>query len=945
MTVLGAAPVISKVDQEIYDALAKAPSEMTKSPKKEEKSFFEEAKDWTTEAVFGESRMERIRANLPEGSIKGELPFGEVLSSSGPFDPKDQAIEWLRKNGHKYEIRIDPKEKAIMGRLKDDTSKTWKMRNLPGISANDFAELGGELPAALGAYVGLETIGKLGGKKSKLGARALKAALSLLAGGGAGTVARHSASDRFGQLDHLSEEEKAHKRWADPAMGGAQEVVGGTFARGAGGALKTLRAAITGKWIPQRFVERGLSLPENVSPIVEELNKALRIGAAQGETPIQFKPDSARLLNDPEFMAAVHDVATKEGMEGYTKVRELYQNNVKALDTFLDRLNKSVDPRTGKVLDPELTPQYEASKGLQDRLASEFKEEASAQSAKTVAASEVAEIAEAKIAAQAGDPGYRQGEHVRGVFQEMHEKEADRFYKAYDDLEKEITSAGTNPKGPRFFARNSQLSAKAYLEKTKGQPLEGTSYAGKDPADMKRMYDNLTILGKEGQEIGVKTFTYRQMVDHLKLVRKNLRAAYRAQGTGGKEDVILMQELEESAVKDLHQRLSSMPEGMAERFVKLNEDYATFKQKWAQDAFQDFIGFKPNGSPKVSNEELFKKFFGLNDSKASGNARSVMETIEEGGQLDTLQAIKGSIFNEYLAKLNKGTPKAAREWLSARESSAKTFLTPEEFKMLRAAENSKELAATLAKKEKAWLAAINSSSMEQSFRTGRASNIFKEIWRDGESVIEAKAKFATKFPQEWDMIKKAALRDIKESFSAHDELLPGAPVFSYDAMLKQMNKPEFVSKVRKMFGNEYVGNLHKLLEAGEILGRNPGQVTVTNNRLASALRDSFFGPLDHRSFFIKRMHRWAVRKQNQDFASMVLDPEALNQAAKRIATKEGMKRFQMLAGGGLASDYIQGSADDISKKDLILHLQSSKGLNIKNWDAELLSKVRKIMED
>ena len=949
------------------------PATKKKPPKEEDESWFGSL--WET--ITGAKAREKLRVKMgtPEGQDIEEVDFLEVLKSAGARDPADQAINWLRDYGDKYQIKIDKDTKSIWARDIDKPDEAVKVRNLPGISWNDIAELGGELQTTLGAWIGLKTVERIIPKKLKLAGRIARSAIGLGGGAAVGELARIESGKRSGQYGHLSEKELSRKRFLDPVQAVGEELGGAALMRGGAALYKVSKAAIRGKWMPTDFVERGLELPENMPEVVGQVNAALEAWAKEqadnlhGVSPVgkaakrakeeylesifkKFNPDSARLLNDPEFMAAVIDVGTRQGAEGNALVRELYRNNIEALTTYQDKIQNLAMEKVGDYTPtPGRTPQYDAGVETKKALEAPVERQSAELEAQTAAAAQDVGQATSELTLGRGPAGSSIGPESRAIFSGTQEAEQQAFHKRFTEIGKEIDVAGTKDRGPRFYARSTQNIARDYVARTKGTPTEGTSFSGNELSDMERMFQNVTMFSKQGEEVGTKTFSYVQMADHLKLIRRNLRAAYAAKGTGGKADIELMHQLEEAAEKDLVGRLKSMPDELAERYVQLTGDYQKFKTKWAKDAFQNFVGYKPNGDPKIVDESLFKNMFGVNDSKQANNAFHVAEFIEEGGHLDVRNAIRGAIFEEFNSVTTKGVggkfnETVARTWLKERSKSLNYFLSPKELTQLRRVKSTNALFNQLEKENAAWQKSLKKLSPEQDLRTAKASKIFGKIFENTESVEEATEVLAKRHPREWAIIKNAGLQQIKELFSKTDKLIPGDEVLSYEAMQEALT-PDFRKKIKLMYGNEYVTNLQKLMEAAEILGRKPGTATRTglDNSLITAMRQAAFGPLDHRSYIIRILGRWGARKQLQDFSTLVLDPVRLNKAARALHTTKGMKRFQMLTGGLLAGQYLTKTPEDVTRSDLLNRLQGPKGVNVKNWDDKLLKKVKEIIEE
>ena len=155
-----------------------------------------------------------------------------------------------------------------------------------------------------------------------------------------------------------------------------------------------------------------------------------------------------------------------------------------------------------------------------------------------------------------------------------------------------------------------------------------------------------------------------------------------------------------------------------------------------------------------------------------------------------------------------------------------------------------------------------------------------------------------KFPNEWAMLKAAAANNIRREFSGWDSILE-RKALSFDKMKNLLDKPEWVDKVRTLFGDEYVGNLEMIRNAAAIQGRTPGKVIPDlENKFVNLIRNVAFGPLSHRNFIIKKVTKFKHGMQMDNLMDMILDPTLLNAAARDMHTPDGMKTLQVLLGAG-----------------------------------------------
>ena len=91
----------------------------------------------------------------------------------------------------------------------------------------------------------------------------------------------------------------------------------------------------------------------------------------------------------------------------------------------------------------------------------------------------------------------------------------------------------------------------------------------------------------------------------------------------------------------------------------------------------------------------------------------------------------------------------------------------------------------------------------------------------------------------------SAIKRVRADLTGYDRILE-RPSLDFDKLNKALDDQDYVDKMKALFGDEYVGNLSKIRDAAEILGRNPGtQALEIENPFIQTLRHMIFGPINH----------------------------------------------------------------------------------------------------
>ena len=718
-------------------------------------------------------------------------------------------------------------------------------------------------------------------------------------GGKLGYQYQLDMSEAGGELKHLSPKEL--KALKDPLTGysskmAGTEIVGAAGMRAFGGAFKKVSAMVRGKDMPKSIREQALNIPDDMPAVIGEINDMLK-RAGIDKT---FSPDSARILNNPEFMSAIVALEREGGAKGRELVRRLYGDNQEALKEFLDFISTSQKKsdtlaRTGTSRSPELDVGTEIKTTLQKEIGGE-----KIKLAEATATAEAGEIAARDVLSEAsGVSGPQIGtvlrSDVRGTYDALREEMAQKF-KALA-IETDVTQ-------PKFMPANTLRVATELQEKLGGGPAKGTILSEGEDKLVQQIREN--VLSHAGKGMATP-LTYTQMNEYIRLLRKGIRRSQRGQAIGAGLDLDVLHKLERAAVLDKMNRLKGMPEELAQKHLDLDKAYTAQKTLLEAKGVQNIVGWDVHG-PKIQDQQLFAKIFGPDKGPTMGAANDLISLMEKGSGVGNFEAIKRSIVEEFLNKTTRAGTKeidggVAQQWLSRHKDSLKQWLSDDEIKTLADAKDSGKLLANVRARGKTFEADMKEIFGDDFINISETNSaeIFERAWKDASTIQQHKQILQDKYPHIWEQLYNTGLENIKKELVRPDKNLKGLSVVSYDVLKRKLGDYKWVDKVRLTYGDEYVGNLTKLMEASEILARAiPLAPKARPNAFVEMIGKVFFGPLDHRRFAMKALTKYAADQQSANFQSIVLNPAALNHAAKQMTTSEFAKQTQQILGGKVA---------------------------------------------
>jgi len=815
-------------------------------------------------------------------SVEG-APIIPRLKGGLTTDATSRSIETMMSLGDDTEFRVD----RPTGRLtyKQPGQAQFTVIDPPGMDPGDWLEIFGDVPAMTGGALGYILSKKFpgGGKLVTF----MKRAMGLAGGAYVGEVAREGANIQRGAYDAYPKEDLIFdKLVVEPTQAAGLELVGAGVGRTLGGAYKSVKGYLTGKNIPGMFIEKGLQLTDRWPQAVDDINKFL---AESGSDKV-FKPDSARTLNDPEFMSAINRFIKERGLEGHDAIRELYEANTQALEEALEQAS------AGAAQIAEDVSGYEAGRSAARVVDSQTR------TAESAMAARVAEQESAAASAATDVEQLATAEGTAEAFGQSQRNIAVGETKALADWADEVYSAIGKAIGDKKFFHNN-----LFKEVDKQHKLFSDDIAQTLTEENRRLVDdirnNLIEMRKppaSGQFTAANSSSYLQqkrLITQLKSLERQID-----RGLIPNMEKAAVARIRKAAMRDRTEELLRLDAAggtnLAKQLKKADAIYAAKKNQVAKGIFGDLMKYT-NGRPNIKDSQVFSKIFGPDKSHAAAS-KEFSEILDNGQYLGEFQEFRNAIFNEFVK--NNSTdglvnPKKASKWLADRRQTLQRFLNPDELELLAAATDEASLMKVLGNRQKEFVQALK-SGVGGEFRDVPPSKMFDKIWRSPESLEGARRVLEKRFPREWDMFKAAAVRNIKQQFGGWDPLLERRAI-SFDKMNKWLDDPKFTDKVRTLFGDEYLGNLEKVRAAAAIQGRKPGTIKPDlENKFVELFRKVAFGPLSHRSFAFKSLNRFRLGLQMDNLMDMILDPTMLNEAAQAMTTSDGMQVMQVILGVG-----------------------------------------------
>ncbi len=850
-------------------------------PELDEKSMLTRFFDYVSGAPEAEQLMQKGY------SVEG-APLKVRALSSMPTDKVSkarEAIKLLDKDGQ-TEFKLDKESKRLAYRRPGEDQYT--IIDPPGMDFGDWAELFGDAPALAG-----ETIGYLLSKRIPGGGffkKAAKTAAGLFTGAAAGESAREAINIERGAYEHLTPEQIERKQIMEPVKAGGLAVAGAGAVRGGAEAFNLVKNFMLNLKIPGRFVEKGLQIQDKLPAVVKEINDHL----AMTGRPERFNPNSAQVLNDPEFYTALDHYMRTSSSEGQQLVKELYEGNVNALQAYADDALGSVENISG----------YEGGKAVSEALEAQRGAVDTAMESRVASAEQEAQRKIAEIDEIAGREGQRvsSGETLRGVPEQELKNIADLGDKLYEPIAKEAS-------GLKFYQTNLLENAKKQLNQISEIP--GSDFlAAENKNLLATIIEDLTVIRETptgGLYKATSTLGHdpeQRLISNLKRLERNI-------------DKGLIPNMEKNSVTEL--RLAAMDDRAAryathdakhgtdlvKQQMNADEIYAKAKDK-LRGTMGKLLAYK-DGRPQVKSEAVFRTVFGPDKTNASA-AREFKTLLDEPGFVDEADAMQEMIMDQFLRDNTKDrilNPDKALKWIQDRKQVLTEYLPAEKRMLLNDAATSQEGVVSLLNRRKEWQKAIK-GAVGAEFVGKRPSQIFKRAWSSPEALIALKKATEKQYPEQWQLFKKAAQDKMRRSLEEYDQLLEQKTI-SFSKLNRILDEPDTVEKLTTLFGDQYVNDLSKLRDAAVILQRKPTKVHMNEENIyIDLLKKLTLKPLSPWGRKIRGAQAFFRRKSYNNLMEVVLDPALLNAVSKRNRFSDSAKEVMNIFGAGVG----QVLADD-----------------------------------
>lgn len=882
----------------------------------DEKSMLTRFFDYVSGAPEAEGLMER-------GFSTEGAPLSVRAMSSLPTDPVSkarEAIKILDKDGQ-TEFKLDKETRRLGYKRPGDDQFT--IIDPPGMDFGDWAELFGDAPALAG-----ETIGYLLSKRVPGGGpikKALKSGLGLFTGAAAGESAREAINIESGAYEHLTPEQIERKQIAEPLEAGGLAVAGAGVVRTGAEAFNLVKNFMLDLKIPGRFIDKGLEIQDKLPTIISEINESL---AKAGKTE-RFNPNSAQVLNDPEFYTALDHYMRTSSSEGQQLVKELYEGNVDALKAYADDALGSVENISG----------YEGGRAVSEALESQRGLAETAMESRVASATGDAQIKINQIDELTGREGSSasSGEYLRGV----PEQELDTVSKLGDKLYSPIAQEADKLK---FYQTGLLTNAKKQLADIEKVP--GSNFlAGENKGLLENIIDDLEVMRSTpsgGEYKGVKTLAHdpeQRLISNLKRLERNIDKGH-------------LPNMEKNSVTEL--RLAAISDRTA-RYAAHDAKHGTDLVKQQQGADKIYAQAKDklrgtmakllsstDGRPKIKDEAVFRTIFGPDKTTAT-SAREFSTLLDGPDFVDEYDALREMIMDQFLKDNTKDrvlNPDKALKWIQDRKQVLTEYLPAEARMLLNDAATSQEGVIALLGRQKAWQKAIK-GSVGAEFVGKRPSQVFKRAWSTPESLTALKKATEKQFPEQWSLFKRAAQDKMRRSFEEYDQLLE-KKTLSFPRLNKALDDPDTVEKLDILFGPQYVQDLGKLRDAAAILQRKPTKVHMEEENLyIDLLKKLTLKPLSPWGRKIRGAQSFFRRKSYDNLMEVVLDPALLNSVSKRNRFSDSAKNIQNIFGAGVATELSSDDPLEVFKEDsgVTTLIRSIRG------NDALRSKIRSALED
>jgi|TARA_Y100000034_G_scaffold136863_2_gene216494 hypothetical protein len=869
-----------------------------------EKGYWEEAGDWLSEIFTGSEQRKDLEARGI--SVEG-APVG--MRASASFNPKaeDKAIDVARQLMEEHGSDVDIKVDHRTNRLKyKHPKKGWIIFDPPGMDMGDWTELAGELPAmtleGLTYWLSRKIPGRNILRRGPKRDIALKGT-AIATGGAAGEAGRVKYAQETGMQDHLTKKEKEEQMVMEPLKAAGLGVAGGVAGRATGGGLKWVWQMASGKRVPAVYRNRLKVFAEQSQEPIELINDYLKKSGIDKK----FSPTPSQVLRDPELHRVMQNIINDKSMPDQSKlIIQAYMDNYSALKSALDEAGIRAVPLQADEVS-ELSAGTALKRELEAPLKAGERAVALGASNRSKAAREALEAVEATAGHEAADMGA--GASYRDLFEKAVQKHRDRFNRLYSELSDTYINRTVRPTTLRHLLKKEL----ALYEK---DLAEGSWLVGEDQALFEKILKNVDTarISSSGANIrGAPEVDLPVLDRFIKQLKAGERKLYGKDNTGPALESI--KRLREAAEKDFARGLADMgPEAVVKK-AQLDELYKAEQDKLARGTVAKMIKIDADGMPRVTDEKMFNYFFGR-DVATGTRSKHIHRVLSEPQYHAERKQVENTIFQQFIREnsdpvTDKLIGKKAKNWLDQRKQNLDLWFSPQQQQILRNAETSASAVKRWEQREKNFQKALKHAYGATVTKYGREGvlqpeEVFKKMW-DNPIGLERMKSRATKFPNEWDMFRKAGLKRIEKDITAYDKNLE-ADVINFDKLNKILDDQDYMKRIRVLYGDQYLKDLRMIREGAQILDRDIGsRVSKDKNGWVAVVRNMVFGPLSHKNFAYKKGSEKVQQVQLDNLKRLLLDTDQLRKVANDIDTSEGTKHAQTLLGAGGAQ--FAGDAD------------------------------------
>jgi len=909
---------------------------------------------WGQEAITGAKQKAADVALDP--TIDPEGP-GAPFTTRAVYTPGDEniaiaTIRQMAKEHPEVQFKISGDPEKLFWRESPNVEK-WNPVNPYGADWGDLAELKGYLPTIAGEILGAVAAEAV--VKKFPPARWLMKGLTRTGGLGLGAAggetARLNLAEGAGELGHLTDDQIREMYTWEPAKAASLAVAGGAAFAGIIKLAKLGKGLLTGNTLPRDFREAALGILDENPQIVTIINKELeKLGSNK-----QFMPNSAQLVNDPNFMGAiVRWVRTPEGRKvaenldnrNYDAIEELYSHYVKStgMDPVVPATGGATGISAGKEFSEVIDPLADAA---EDTLLSTATK-AGIESDEIV--SDITTAAGRVSGAEVGKTIRAPADAVEDALRSPVHADPARGISAREGGEviQEMLDASADATKRNIRVRPAKAGAK--IDEIVGKLNNDIAPQLADNKPLfKELNEAFTGVLNANRRLGQKqTFSFEQTERLLRALRKTKDHLIKQNRSA--DDVMAA---ERFLLEDTFDALGSKSPALQKRYFAAQKKYANYRTMQGTGVISKLLS-KTGKQRSIQDTAVFSTVFGPDKTtlNAAENMLTVLADPKFVGKMDNvLTTIRQGINAEFLrdnAERGVINSTKASKWLNDRKEILNLYLEPDQLSLLMKA---KGAATTL----EGALKAANKSNLKRAVNSlpgakamREEKNVFDKLMGDSTLMKEAQDAFAETFPIQWKGIKEAALNRFQNQVMEWNPVLR-RKVFSFEKLRNVLDESvtkneHLLANMRTLFGDEYVTNLSKIRDAVEMLQRSfPGTMPASENKFFELAKHMWFGPLTRWGFRTRKAQAFVRGEMEAALMRKVLDPKALNAAARSTSVSEAAHFTHRQIGAALAqaTDFTENLPPEMDLRSKAIGTLRKKLEN----DPELKEKLENVVRN